>query len=161
MIDRYRAGVLPAAGDLEQIDRDLLAHGEKLPAQLAAAYDRIDLQQCAELPVQLARLTNGYIDATEPFKLAKDASQATRLNTVLNVAAHFDPSVSGGPAADPSAKSGRGIVATENRRRRQNAGLAVRKSAGSGDETRRGAAIVSQRGATQCPNTQYPNIVKS
>jgi methionyl-tRNA synthetase len=87
MIDRYRAGILPAAGDLEKIDRDLLAHGEKLSSQLASAYDRIDLQQCAELPVQLARLTNGYIDATEPFKLAKDASQATRLNTVLNVAA--------------------------------------------------------------------------
>jgi methionyl-tRNA synthetase len=87
MIDRYRQGVLPAAGELQQIDRDLLAHGAKLPEQIAAAYERIELQQCAELPVQLARLTNGYIDATEPFKLAKDASQATRLNTVLNVAA--------------------------------------------------------------------------
>jgi methionyl-tRNA synthetase len=87
MIDRYRAGILPAAGDLEQIDRDLLAHAEKLPAQLAAAYDRVELQQCAELPVLLARLTNGYIDATEPFKLAKDPAQAKRLDTVLNVAA--------------------------------------------------------------------------
>jgi methionyl-tRNA synthetase len=86
MIDRYRAGVLPAAGELQQIDRDLLAHGEKLPSQIAAAYDRIELQQCAELPVQLARLTNGYIDATEPFKLAKDPAQAGRLDTVLNVA---------------------------------------------------------------------------
>ncbi|HEX4054914.1 MAG TPA: methionine--tRNA ligase [Tepidisphaeraceae bacterium] len=87
MIDRYRAGVLPAPGDLQQIDRDILAHGEKLPSQLAAAYDRVELQQCAELPVQLARLTNGYIDSTEPFKLAKDPSQAKRLDTVLNVAA--------------------------------------------------------------------------
>jgi methionyl-tRNA synthetase len=87
MIDRYRQGVLPAAVELEQIDRDLLAHGEKLAGQLAAAYDGVELQQCAELPVQLARLTNGYIDATEPFKLAKDESKATRLNTVLNVSA--------------------------------------------------------------------------
>ena len=54
MIDRYRAGVLPAAGELEKIDRDLLGHGEQLPSQLAAAYAGIDLQQCAELPVQLA-----------------------------------------------------------------------------------------------------------
>jgi methionyl-tRNA synthetase len=87
MVHLYREGVLPAPGELEKIDSDLLAHAEQLPAQLAAAYDRIDLQQCAELPVQLARLTNGYIDATEPFKLKRDASQATRLNTVLNVAA--------------------------------------------------------------------------
>lgn len=87
MIDRYRGGVLPAAGELQQIDSDLLSHGEKLPAQIAAAYEKIELQQCAELPVQLARLTNGYIDATEPFKLAKDPAQAKRLDTVLNVAA--------------------------------------------------------------------------
>ncbi|MGA2443460.1 MAG: class I tRNA ligase family protein, partial [Tepidisphaeraceae bacterium] len=87
MIHLYREGVLPAPGELEKIDSDLLAQAEQLPAQLAAAYGHIDLQQCAELPVQLARLTNGYIDATEPFKLKRDASQATRLNTVLNVAA--------------------------------------------------------------------------
>jgi methionyl-tRNA synthetase len=87
MIDRYREGVVPAPGDLEQIDRDLLSHGDNLPARLAAAYDGVDLQQCAELPVQLARLTNGYIDATEPFKLAKDPAQAKRLDTVLNTAA--------------------------------------------------------------------------
>jgi methionyl-tRNA synthetase len=87
MIDRYRGGVLPEPGELESIDRELLAHGEKLPAQLADAYANIGLQQCAELPVQLARFTNGYIDATEPFKLAKDPAKAKRLDTVLNVAA--------------------------------------------------------------------------
>ena len=32
--------------------------------------------------------TNGYIDATEPFKLAKDPANAARLDTVLNIAAH-------------------------------------------------------------------------
>jgi methionyl-tRNA synthetase len=87
MIDRYRAGILPAPANLEQIDKDLLAHAAKLPQQLAQAYDRVELQQCAELPVLLARLTNGYIDATEPFKLAKDEAQKTRLDTVLNTAA--------------------------------------------------------------------------
>jgi len=30
---------------------------------------------------------NGYIDATEPFKLAKDPAMAERLDTVLGVAA--------------------------------------------------------------------------
>jgi methionyl-tRNA synthetase len=72
---------------LQQIDRDLLARGEKLPSRITSAYDHIDLQQRAELPVQLARLTNGYIDATELFKLAKDVLEAGRLDTVLNIAA--------------------------------------------------------------------------
>jgi methionyl-tRNA synthetase len=87
MIDRYRGGVVPAVGELQPIDRELLSQGDTLAARLATAYDRVDLQQAAELPVQLARLTNGYIDATEPFKLAKDPAQATRLDTVLSVAA--------------------------------------------------------------------------
>ena len=41
----------------------------------------------ALLPVELARFTNGYIDATEPFKLAKDPAQSQRLDTVLNLSA--------------------------------------------------------------------------
>jgi methionyl-tRNA synthetase len=39
------------------------------------------------LPIELARATNGYIDATEPFKLAKDPAKAGRLDTVLNLSA--------------------------------------------------------------------------
>ena len=32
----------------------------------------------------MARATNGYIDATAPFSLAKDPTKAGRLDTVLN-----------------------------------------------------------------------------
>ena len=60
---------------------------KRLPAELAQAYDRMELQQCALLPVELARAANGYIDSTEPFKLAKDPALAGRLETVLNIAA--------------------------------------------------------------------------
>jgi len=54
---------------------------------LADAYAKFELQQCALLPIELARTTNGYIDATQPFKLAKDPAKATRLDTVLHVSA--------------------------------------------------------------------------
>jgi methionyl-tRNA synthetase len=87
MVERYRNGILPAAGQLETIDKDLISRVKQLPAQIAAAYAKLELQQCAMLPVELARATNGYIDATEPFKLAKDPNQSGRLNTVLNLAA--------------------------------------------------------------------------
>jgi methionyl-tRNA synthetase len=33
----------------------------------------------------LARATNGYVDATAPFSLAKDPAKASRLDTVLNL----------------------------------------------------------------------------
>jgi methionyl-tRNA synthetase len=84
MVPKYR-GALPAAGELQDIDRALVEKTRKLPTDLAGAYERLELQQCALLPIELARATNGYIEATAPFKLAKDGAQASRLDTVLNV----------------------------------------------------------------------------
>jgi methionyl-tRNA synthetase len=93
MVNKYRGGVLPAGGDLsEQIDRDLRAKLNALPAQLARAYDKLELQQCALLPVELARAANGFVDATSPFKLAKDPAQSARLDAVLNLAAQVSKS---------------------------------------------------------------------
>jgi len=84
MIGQYRDGVLPPVGEVEDVDNHLVEQNAKLPAALADAYRRLALQECALLPVELARATNGYIDATAPFKLKKDESKAKRLDTVLN-----------------------------------------------------------------------------
>jgi methionyl-tRNA synthetase len=83
MIGNYRAGIIPQPGELEQVDRNLLARISSLPSELAASYERCELQQCALLPLELARATNVYIDSTAPFKLAKDPEKAGRLDTVL------------------------------------------------------------------------------
>ncbi len=87
MIGKYRGGVLPAVGDRDSIDDNVVSLTEKLPQQLSDAYQRLELQQCALLPIELARATNGYIDATAPFSLAKDPAKAKRLDTVLNLSA--------------------------------------------------------------------------
>ena len=84
MVPKYR-GTLPAMGEVQEIDRALIEKTKKLPADLAAAYQQVELQQCALLPVELARATNGYIEATAPFKMQKDPAQASRLDTVLHV----------------------------------------------------------------------------
>jgi methionyl-tRNA synthetase len=87
MVENYRQGALPAAGDVQPVDRELLDKAGQLAGQVADAYGRMELQQCAMLPVELARAANGYIDTTQPFKLAKDPAQTARLDTVLNTAA--------------------------------------------------------------------------
>ncbi len=87
MIGRYRDGVLPAVGESEEIDRNLIEHTQRLAGQLGGAYERYELQQCALLPIELARTTNGFIDATAPFTLAKDSAKGRRLDTVLNLSA--------------------------------------------------------------------------
>jgi methionyl-tRNA synthetase len=86
MAGKYR-GKVPPLGELEDIDNNLIAQTKRLGQQLADAYSKFELQQCALLPIELARTTNGYIDATAPFKLAKDPSKASRLDTVLHVSA--------------------------------------------------------------------------
>src|SRR5687768_12688361 len=68
MIGQYRDGVVPPIGDVEDVDNHLVEQTAALPRKLADAYRRLALQECATLPVELARATNGYIDATAPFK---------------------------------------------------------------------------------------------
>jgi methionyl-tRNA synthetase len=86
MLGKYRGGIVPAAGPLEDIDHSIIAATARLPEQLQAAYARFELHHCATLPIELARVVNGYIDATEPFKLQKDPAKEQRLDTVLNLA---------------------------------------------------------------------------
>jgi methionyl-tRNA synthetase len=81
------SGMLPAvSADVEQIDRDLRGRMEALGSQLARAYERLELQQCALLPIELARAGNGFIDATQPFKL-KAPEQRPRRDAVMHLAA--------------------------------------------------------------------------
>ncbi len=86
MIKKYR-GAVPPANPTEDIDRNLIAATSALPGQIQDAYKKLELQQAVLLPIELARLANGYIDATRPFSLAKDPSQSARLDTVLNLSA--------------------------------------------------------------------------
>jgi methionyl-tRNA synthetase len=87
MIGKYRDGKVPAGEPTEEIDRALAAQTVALPARLAEAYDKLELQQAALLPIELARAANGYIDATRPFSLAKDPASSARLDTVLRLSA--------------------------------------------------------------------------
>lgn len=87
MVNKYRGGVIPAVPLREQIDIDLENAITAFIPRLHGAYDACELQQCALLPIELARQANGYIDATKPFSLAKDPAQAERLDTVLALSA--------------------------------------------------------------------------
>jgi methionyl-tRNA synthetase len=84
MIGQYRDGRLPAVGESEEIDQHLIDQTAKIESALTDAYGRLALQECATLGIELARATNGYIDATAPFKLRKLPDKAKRLDTVLN-----------------------------------------------------------------------------
>ncbi|HVT87381.1 MAG TPA: methionine--tRNA ligase [Tepidisphaeraceae bacterium] len=85
MINRYRGGVLPGIGEHDAIDDAVSA--KSFAISITSAYEKLELQQCAMLPIEFARAANGYIDATAPFSLAKDPGKAARLDTVLHLSA--------------------------------------------------------------------------
>jgi methionyl-tRNA synthetase len=87
MIGRYRGGVLPSPGEREAIDDSLTGQAGDVVKRWEDAYARLDLQGAVTIPLELARATNGYIDATAPFTLAKDPAKLGRLNTVLYLSA--------------------------------------------------------------------------
>ncbi|MHB1989979.1 methionine--tRNA ligase [Actinotignum timonense] len=76
-------GEIPAAGPLEDVDRELLDAVETgfttVGDAIAAHRQRAALTEI----MRLVREANGYVSATEPFKM-KDPSQRERLGTVLH-----------------------------------------------------------------------------
>jgi methionyl-tRNA synthetase len=85
MVGKYRDGKLSAIGAAGPEDEALTKLLDTFGLDLTRAYDALELQRCVQLPVELARAANVYIDQTKPFSLAKDPAQAARLDTVLNL----------------------------------------------------------------------------
>ena len=84
MAHRYRQGVLRLAGCQ---DADLIAlAGTEAPTAVAdytKAMDQFEVDAALEAAVRLARSCNQLIEASAPWKLAKDPAQADRLDAVL------------------------------------------------------------------------------
>ena len=84
MVGKYRGGALPSVAG----PQNMLVAGpqEQLPKfteAWRASYGGLDLQQSVLLPIELARQVNIYIEATQPFKLAKDSAAEQKLNQIL------------------------------------------------------------------------------
>jgi methionyl-tRNA synthetase len=77
MLNRYRAGVVPARSD------ELSAEAGKVTAETRALLEESQLQAALMSIWTLVGHANKYIDDTAPFKLAKDPAQAKRLDEVL------------------------------------------------------------------------------
>jgi methionyl-tRNA synthetase len=88
MVGKYRDGKLPAIAEAHRHEYPhLLEQRRGLEKELNGFYLRMELQQCAVWPLEMARTGNGFIEQTQPFSLAKDPAQSGRLDTVLNLAA--------------------------------------------------------------------------
>lgn len=77
MLKRYRDGIVPAKSN------ELSAEATKAASETRTHLEQSRLQAALQSIQSLVTRANQYVDQTAPFKLAKDAAQAKRLDEVL------------------------------------------------------------------------------
>ena len=84
MMQRYNGGVMGQADEPTEADAPLLTMAKAITPRYRAMMENMDINGAIKEIWQLIGRANKYIDETEPWKLAKDPANATRLNTVLS-----------------------------------------------------------------------------
>ncbi|MCB2224441.1 MAG: methionine--tRNA ligase [Actinobacteria bacterium] len=83
LAERYRDGAVPAVA-ADGPDEAPLREGAAAAVEALAGFEEFKTKQALEGVWRLFRAANAYLEATEPWKLAKDPAQAGRLDEVLN-----------------------------------------------------------------------------
>lgn len=87
MAKRYRGGAIPTPGPATALDTEIRRLVEGCGALLAQALDEWEIGRALEEVWRCVRRVNQYIEQCEPWKLARQAGQETRLDGVLYTAA--------------------------------------------------------------------------
>ena len=80
---KYWNGVVPACGELEEIDRQTIQEFKDVKAKVEAYLDIFKFREAQKEAMNLARIGNKYIAETEPWKLWK--TDPKRVETILYI----------------------------------------------------------------------------
>lgn len=88
---KYFDGTVPAAGALEEADREALAEVAATCARLTENLENFHFREALKEAMNIARTGNRYLQETEPWKMAKTdmGRTATILNTALQICANL------------------------------------------------------------------------
>ena len=81
---KYFEGRVPAAGEMLDIDRELISAIGRVKASLSDNLDNFHFREALKDAMELARLGNKYLQETEPWKVAK--TDMPRVATILSCA---------------------------------------------------------------------------
>lgn len=84
LTNKYYNGVIPAAGDLSEVDIDTLEQLKQFPDIIAKSIERYRFREASQEMMNLARLGNKYLADEEPWKVIKVDEERTK--TIMNVA---------------------------------------------------------------------------
>ncbi len=80
---KYFNGIVPQAGQLDDIDNAAIAEVRQSVDALTAALDTFHFREALREAMNIARIGNRYLQETEPWKVAK--TDPERVKTILNV----------------------------------------------------------------------------
>ncbi len=83
MSGKYRSGVLAASSYDDEVNTALRTTVTEAPARYLAEMSGWGIHNGIAEAWKIVTHANGFVDATQPFKLAKDEAQAARLDSVL------------------------------------------------------------------------------
>ncbi|MDW3195560.1 MAG: methionine--tRNA ligase [Cytophagales bacterium] len=81
---KYYDGKVPAKGDVQPIDQEVLEAVKSYPAKIGESLDAFRFREALSSMMEVARAGNKYLADTEPWKLIK--TDADRVNTIMHVA---------------------------------------------------------------------------
>ncbi|HSR11938.1 MAG TPA: methionine--tRNA ligase, partial [Thermodesulfobacteriota bacterium] len=83
MMERFRKGIVPKPGDLEEKDRELTDLALKIAREAEPLISNLGFNKLLISTWELINLANRYVDGMAPWALAKDPGKSGRLDTVL------------------------------------------------------------------------------
>lgn len=89
---KYYEGKVPAKGDIQPIDQEVLETVKNYPAKIGESLDAFRFREALSLMMEVARAGNKYLADTEPWKLIK--TDAERVSTIMHVALQIVANIS-------------------------------------------------------------------
>jgi methionyl-tRNA synthetase len=83
LTQKYYEGVVPALGELNEVDQATLAEIGNLKTEVEKSLDNYRFREALKLAMDLARLGNKYLADEEPWKVFK--TDPERVKTVMNI----------------------------------------------------------------------------
>jgi methionyl-tRNA synthetase len=91
LTQKYYNGVVPAAGELQDVDKEALAQITLLKADVEKSLDTFRFREALKIAMDMARLGNKYLADMEPWKVVKTDEERVKtiMNTCLQITANL------------------------------------------------------------------------
>lgn len=83
MLKKYNSSIVPAANETEDVDKELQTSIQEEVKNVNKYMENFDVSKSLISIFNIFSSANKYIEATEPFRLAKDPDKKARLDTIM------------------------------------------------------------------------------